>query len=193
MNKLKYLTAVLIAVAGMGLQQAQADLLTGDAFFTNGPIGNPSADLAYLQSHGGPDYQPFFLPQSSVYLGKENAGGNVENGAINLTQYITITETNSQTWHISWNLTGSGFTLDGILVKNGNTDPSKTLYKFYGVSNDQKLIGSGDVTLADFNKNISFVEFFGSPGGAVPDGGTTVMLLGAALGALGMARRYLRS
>ena len=30
-------------------------------------------------------------------------------------------------------------------------------------------------------------------GGQVPDGGTTVMLLGAALGALGMARRFLRS
>lgn len=31
----------------------------------------------------------------------------------------------------------------------------------------------------------------GTPG--VPDGGTTAMLLGAALGALGMARRFLRS
>jgi hypothetical protein len=31
-----------------------------------------------------------------------------------------------------------------------------------------------------------------NPTGAVPDGGTTVMLLGAALGALGMARRYLK-
>jgi hypothetical protein len=30
------------------------------------------------------------------------------------------------------------------------------------------------------------------PTGQVPDGGTTVMLLGAALGALGMARRFLR-
>ena len=35
---------------------------------------------------------------------------------------------------------------------------------------------------------------FGPGGGnGVPDGGTTVMLLGAALGALGMARRYLMS
>ena len=36
---------------------------------------------------------------------------------------------------------------------------------------------------------------FASNGGAVntPDGGTTVMLLGVALGALGMARRFLRS
>lgn len=31
-----------------------------------------------------------------------------------------------------------------------------------------------------------------NPTGAVPDGGTTVMLLGAALGTLGMARRYLK-
>ena len=30
-------------------------------------------------------------------------------------------------------------------------------------------------------------------GGAVPDGGTTVMLLGAALGVLGIARRFLMS
>jgi len=31
-----------------------------------------------------------------------------------------------------------------------------------------------------------------NPGTGVPDGGTTVMLLGAALGALGMARRFLK-
>jgi VPDSG-CTERM motif len=34
---------------------------------------------------------------------------------------------------------------------------------------------------------------FGGGGNGVPDGGTTVMLLGAALGALGMVRRYLKS
>jgi hypothetical protein len=33
----------------------------------------------------------------------------------------------------------------------------------------------------------------GGVGGAVPDGGITVMLLGAALGALGVARRYIRT
>ena len=31
------------------------------------------------------------------------------------------------------------------------------------------------------------------PPGQVPDGGATIMLLGAALGALGMARRFLKS
>jgi len=34
---------------------------------------------------------------------------------------------------------------------------------------------------------------FSANGIAVPDGGTTVMLLGAALGALGLARRYIMS
>jgi hypothetical protein len=35
--------------------------------------------------------------------------------------------------------------------------------------------------------------FAANGGSQVPDGGTTVMLLGAALGALGMARRYIMS
>jgi hypothetical protein len=33
---------------------------------------------------------------------------------------------------------------------------------------------------------------FGAITATTPDGGTTVMLLGAALGALGMARRFLK-
>jgi hypothetical protein len=34
---------------------------------------------------------------------------------------------------------------------------------------------------------------FAAESSALPDGGTTVMLLGAAIGALGMARRFLKS
>jgi hypothetical protein len=48
--------------------------------------------------------------------------------------------------------------------------------------------------LAGQNFGLSHWTLFGpGGGGGVPDGGTTVMLLGAALGALGMARRYLKS
>jgi VPDSG-CTERM motif len=39
---------------------------------------------------------------------------------------------------------------------------------------------------------LSDVILFGPGGAGVPDGGTTAMLLGAALGALGMARRALK-
>ena len=67
------------------------------------------------------------------------------------------------------------------------------------VWNVQGLTGIFQIPLKGFRTNqhpqgygLSHWTLFG-PGGQVPDGGTTVMLLGAALGALGMARRYLRS
>ena len=63
------------------------------------------------------------------------------------------------------------------------------------VWNVQGLIGIYTIPLiglAGQNYGLSHWTLFG-PGGQVPDGGTTVMLLGAALGALGMARRYLSS
>jgi hypothetical protein len=186
MNKLKYLTAVLIAVAGMGLQQAQAHLLDPDQFFHNGPIGNGTDEQNFLISTGR-------LPATSQYLGKFNAGGAFENGALNISSYVTVTEVSGNTWNISWNLTGSGFTLDGVMIKDGNVQGKGMIYRFYGVSADETLVGSGTVTFDNPVRNISHITFFGSPGGnGVPDGGTTVMLLGAALGSLGMARRFLK-
>ena len=195
MNKLKYLTAILIAVAGLGLQQAQAHLL--DPFqFTTGqnPIGDPSAELNYLQTHGGGSYQPTFLPATSQYLGKfdrnDDNSNTISNGAINIATYVSVTF-NGNVATITWNLQGSGFTLDGLLLKDGNAGGQ--LYRFYGVSADEAVAGSGTVTFDNPVKNISHITFFGSPGGTVPDGGTTVMLLGAALSTLGVARRYLMS
>jgi hypothetical protein len=171
-------------------------LLAPDTFFIP-ELHSPSDELNYLQTHGGGSYQPTYLPATSQYLGKFNKPGDtppIENGAINISQYVTVTFTDAQTWHVEWNLTGSGFTMDGMLIKDGRVS-GNMVYRFYGVSADEKLIGSGDVTLADVGqngRNISHITFFGSPGGSVPDGGTTVMLLGAALGSLGMARRFLK-
>ena len=198
MNKLKYLTAILIAVAGLGLQQAQAHLLAPDTFLIH-ELTNPASELNYLQTHGGGIYQPTYLPATSQYLGKFNKPTDtppIENGAINISQYVTMTFTTGQTWHVEWNLSGSGFTMDGMLIKDGRVGDGTMVYRFYGVSADETIIGSGDVTLADVGqngRNISHITFFGSPGGTVPDGGTTVMLLGAALSTLGVARRYLKS
>ena len=194
MNKIKCLAAVLIAIAGMSLQQAQAHLLDPHQFFNAGPIGNPAAELNYLQTNGGGAYQPTFLPATSQYLGKFNSGGGIEDGAIDISAYVTINMVSPNSWVVTWNLTGSGFTLDGVLIKDGNVQGQGMLYRFYGVSADETLVGKGTVTFDDPRRSISHITFFGSPGGnGVPDGGTTVMLLGAALGALGMARRYLKS
>ena len=60
------------------------------------------------------------------------------------------------------------------------------------ISLDGETIASVEL-ISDF-KEVKQIEF--SPAGEVPpvpDGGATVMLLGAALSVLGMARRYLKS
>jgi hypothetical protein len=164
-----------------------AHLLAPQQFFTNGPIGNGTAEQNYLITNG-------YLPASSQYLGKFDKDNGFESGAIaNFQNYVTVNQVSGNTWDISWNLTGSGFTLDGVLIKDGQVQGNGMLYRFYGVSADETLIGSGTVTFDNPVKNISHISFFGSPGGGhVPDGGTTVMLLGAALGSLGMARRFLK-
>ncbi len=52
---------------------------------------------------------------------------------------------------------------------------------------------TGVITIPDYLNRCALGHWtlFG-PGGAVPDGGTTVMLLGIAFGALGFARRFLK-
>jgi hypothetical protein len=170
------------------LPPVPAHLLAPYQFETSG-LGNPAGELNYLQTNGGGSYQPTFLPGTSQFLFKQNNDGTTD-GAFG--QYFTINMVSGNAWEISWNLTGSGFTLDGVLIKDGVDRPGNHLYRFYGVSADEALIGSGTVTFDNPVKNISHISFFGSPGGQVPDGGTTVMLLGAALGSLGMARRFLK-
>jgi hypothetical protein len=53
---------------------------------------------------------------------------------------------------------------------------------------------SGDITIpaTTGTRGLTKWKLFGPGVPGVPDGGTTVMLLGAALGALGMARRFLK-
>ena len=179
MNKLKYLTAILIAVAGLGLQQAQAHLLAPQQFFHSGPIGNPSDELSHLKNNGGP-----YLPVTSEFLFKKNNDGTTDG---TFGQYFTVTILTGNTWNVSWNLTGSGFVLDGLLIKSGKIPHTDNmLYRFYGVSADETVIGSGTVTFNDPIEDISHVDFFGSPTQhGVPDGGTTAMLLGGALSVLG--------
>ena len=53
------------------------------------------------------------------------------------------------------------------------------------------LNGSISIPATGLGHGLSGWALFTAPGGAVPDGGTTVMLLGAALGALGVVRWFL--
>jgi hypothetical protein len=92
-------------------------------------------------------------------------------------------------------LNGTGTTID---LGNG------TLYSYLFAKYDGPNYGaevwyvgnlSGIITIAATagGYGLSGWTLFGPGGQGVPDGGTTVMLLGAAFGALGLARRFLAS
>jgi hypothetical protein len=76
---------------------SQAHLLAPYQFFTNGPIGNLSDELNYLQTHGGGSYQPTFLPATSEFLGKFQENGTISNGAINISTYVMVDMVSSKT------------------------------------------------------------------------------------------------
>jgi hypothetical protein len=189
MNKLKYIAAMLIAVAGLGLQQAQAHLVQTDEFSV-AALGSGQAERDFLVGKGDLEDCCQF---GARFDGTTNDWETPPSaGIVNVTL-----SADGKTADISWDLTGTGLTLCGVLIKDGvGTNQGESIYRFYDVTAGEETQGDGTVTFADFGRNgrqISHISFFFCSEGGVPDGGTTVMLLGAALGALGMARRFLIS
>jgi VPDSG-CTERM motif len=228
MNKLKYIGAVLIALAGLGLQQAKADTIysisVGNTALTSAGFTGPYATVdvhlvsptvatvtftGLTQTISGTTYQYLFGDSGSV--------------AVNV---------NASTWTISGisgTNSGTGFTPgafsnggsgneDGFGVMNQQVTDfdgythSANVVTFTLTNTSGTWASSASVLIANANGSIvgahifvttspanasssANVTGFAANGGAVntPDGGTTVMLLGAALGALGMARRFLMS
>jgi hypothetical protein len=104
------------------------------------------------------------LPQASATGSVSGTGTTINLNTLGTFTYLFAKYDGQNDTSVVWNISG----LTGILTipQNGPLG--------YGLSG-WILFGPG-----------------GTPPG-VPDGGTTVMLLGAALGALGMARRFLKS
>src|SRR5919197_4007822 len=99
-KKLAMLSAAFCAVMLAFSPNASAHMLDPFQFLTNGPTGNPAAELNYLQTHGGGSYQPTFLPATSQFLGKFEDNGTIENGAINISTYVTVNMVSGNTWDI---------------------------------------------------------------------------------------------
>jgi len=222
MNKIKYIAAVLMAIVGFGLQQA-------DAFTSQLNVGNPAIS-GFAGPYGTVTINLVNSTTATVTFTSNTVAGNIylfgDGGSVAL-------NVNAATFSVS-GITGSnagvGFTPgpwsqvaagneDGLGSFNlrissfdGYTHSSDTIS--FTLTNTAGNWGSAASVLA-FNANgfdaaahifvsatnpanasiSALVTGFAGegPAGHVPDGGTTVMLLGAALGALGMARRFLMS
>jgi hypothetical protein len=168
MKPLKYLIAIAALMGALTLS-AKADLMfLGAVDFNNGP-NSPAANLAALAAFG--------VDTTGLTLCT-----NIEDlpdGAGDQTISVEPFEFLVVHYGVGPGGTGSGGSLEFFQVVNGETEVT--------------VPGSGNVAGDDpfGHGGISSIRGFCPPG--VPDGGATVMLLGAALGAFGIARRFLMS
>ena len=215
MNKIKFLTALLIGVAGLGLQQAQATTLNfqdkmhwstndpnligtvipglegnngqaaRDAAMTNTLLG--MANSSQTGIWGDPNdplysrttYNTTGFPAATA-VGAVLGSGIVDGGA---TLTITLTGT-FQYLVVAYDGRNSGVAVFDIHTLVAGDQIVLSRYAFPGDLH-------GDLVEGDRYKMTSWTLLNPTGGQGVPDGGATVMLLGAALGTLGVVRRYL--
>ena len=173
-----------LALAGLTLT-ATAELVDPTFFTTTTEIGNPTQERSFLQGTatltlqlGGTAPNPAF-GSSLTYLA-QNPG---QSGAVSITNFNVVPtgppNNPNTTANVSWNLTGTGFGLSYVLIKDGQRgDNGSYLYALYSVSADEATVGvnqSVQVT-PNADKAISHITFF------VPEPSTWAMLLiGSAL------------
>ena len=218
MKKLKYILPVLIAIACLGLQQAKAvpqiySLGAGNSAISGYPAPYGSATVTLLT--GNTATITFTAANTASYQYLFGNGGSV---AVNVNGAFTlgaITGTQLPGFTLAQYSNGGAGNEDGfgsfnltINTMGGYTTASKSItFTLTGswanegsvlTANANGALVAAHIFVAAFHANAkegALATGFAANGGAVntPDGGTTVMLLGAALGVLGMARRYLFS
>jgi VPDSG-CTERM motif len=176
MKSLKYLTLIGALCVGLTtLSRATVTQIGDDVDLPN------SGDAAELQGFidAGGDADAVLCAKLEVSPGTTDFGG-----------IITFSvNADDNTLHVTWDMTGTGQLICGFLTKDG----AGTIADIFSVAPDQGTVGSADLEVPGNGASaLSHLTVFCCEGVGVPDGGATVMLLGAALGGLGMVRRYLK-
>jgi len=206
MNKIKYLAAVLIGIAGLGLQQAKADAFTSSLNvgnpdltpFGSGPYGSvlvtldATGTIATIAFTAAAGYE--FVDGSAAAVNL-SSGTYIQGSLVDAVAGATVDTTSGQQV--------DGFGKFNLTVNNGNSSLGVTFISFQ-VSGS--WASAADVLALNplydaaahirplLNNPTGLTGYAGETGGnIVPDGGATVMLLGMGLSVLGMVRRYLTS
>jgi len=221
MNNIKYLAAVLIGIAGLGLHQAKADSIGFDLSQGNPAISGYTGPYAHVQvtwvdsTHATVTFTSLFNGGNTYLMGD---GGTVALQVNATTFNSSVAATNSFPGFAVPQVVGTGpgnedgfgnFNLTVDLFDGYTNSANMVVVSLTNVSGTwasaaNVLINNSHLTRAaahifvaagaipDPNASALATGYAGEGGAIVPDGGTTVMLLGTALGALGMARRFFR-
>jgi len=211
MNKIKYIAAVLIGIAGLGLQQAKADTFNLTSDHCSGGCGPQSGGFGTvtLTQSGANVNVVVSLINGNKFVETGSGGGMnflFDNSAISLGNITNIVSATGQpmaaaqgpimadgtgTWQ--WGIFCTNCGNGGAGAFNGPISFTVTNTTLAAMEVGHNVNGVGqEIFVADIlsgtTGNTGPVDVHG---GMVPDGGATVMLLGMAFGALGMVRRYL--
>jgi hypothetical protein len=222
MKKLKYLAAVLIGIAGLGLQQATAaDIIDNTPFvstlnFSNGQgtgiygtVTVTSLDVttqtATIQFQANTASNFYFVDGNIVDV---NLTGNSATLVAGSVVEVPKAGSVSDFSDVQYNAQVDGFGKFTVVLDNTSANDQETTITFMvtntsgtqwtSTSNVLAFNSQGWDAAAHYiaNNTAAPNTFFageGTTGSFVPDGGTTVMLLGIGLSMLGMARRFVRS
>jgi hypothetical protein len=213
--KIKYLAAALVTLASLGLTQ-RADAIL-EMTWNNGSGGSSQYLLGTVvpgtQSGGQVDRDVLMTNQllsmglgatgnfivngtNSLYSRSFNnfgslpaaiaTGGDPHTGIVDGSTPITVNlGTGYQYLVVAYDGPNGSVAVYNVAGLTGSVD----LYRYAKSLANGNLVGSN--TAAQGFKLMTGWTLL-NPTGTVPDGGTTVMLLGAALGGLGVARRFLK-
>lgn len=144
-----------------------------------------------------PDNPTDTASQVGTALGEETLTSYFRwEGTSSFNSHITVTPGATGQATVSWDLTGTGYELEAIYVKGGSQGGN--IYDISDTSADfEEVTGSGSVQTPTTGNNgngglagISHIDFL-VVSHPTPDGGTTVLLLGAAVSGLALLRRKL--
>ena len=194
MNKIKYIAPVLIALVGLGLQQAQATMITATT----------SGNFSVTNS---PNYGNLAFTNGSFSV--NTVGGNATISGADLTHSLgrfvlsngTFTYTGSFTLTVTFTAPfngGTPFTATITGETHGNGVDEDVVINFGGIQQVNYTGGSfsllvNDVTFTDQGTRFVSGSITQEQTTGVPDGGSAVALLGLALTGLEVVRRKLRT
>jgi hypothetical protein len=203
MNKIKYIAAVLICIAGLGLQQAKADLFT--SILNIGP--NDSTGINYgtvTVSLTGQTATITF--QSNTALDYHFIDSNIASVNVNAStfNFAIVNDPFFNSVAIPGNNVNGFGTFDLSIKNDGGFNNAIDTLSFTVTNTSGTWASAADVL--EFNSqgfdaaahvatkggSLTFFVAENGEGVPTPDGGTTVTLLGLGLGALGMARRFVK-
>ena len=175
MKSLKYIALIGLLCAGLSSVARASVIDLGEVDLANN--GDATELQGFIDAGGDSD---------AVICFKSDIPGSTTGGGS-----ITFSVNADDTLHVEWDMTGTtnGEVVCGFATKDGKGN----LVHYYAVTSPDQVMGSADLIVpGNGADSLSHLTVFCCPGGSVPDGGTTVMLLGMALGGLGAARRYLK-